>query len=50
MERYLLEKVYVNKHSCVRNSFTVDVNKNGEEIPGFQEVLCDLQAGAKRTI
>ena len=33
----------LKKHSWVRNTFTVNVNEVGEDIPGFQEELIDLQ-------
>ncbi|XP_076036535.1 zinc finger BED domain-containing protein 5-like [Oratosquilla oratoria] len=43
MDRYIPENVDLKKHSWIRNAFTVNVTEVGEDIPGFQEELIDLQ-------
>ncbi len=43
MDRYFPENVDLKKHSWIRNVFSVNVSEVGEDIPGFQEELIDLQ-------
>ncbi|XP_042868821.1 protein FAM200A-like [Penaeus japonicus] len=43
IKRYFPENVDLKKHSWIRNVFSVNVSEVGEDIPGFQEELIDLQ-------
>ncbi|KAK3892274.1 hypothetical protein Pcinc_003895 [Petrolisthes cinctipes] len=43
MNKYMPENVDVFQHSWVRNVFSVNISNVGEDIPGFQEELLDLQ-------
>ncbi|KAG7159565.1 hypothetical protein Hamer_G004212 [Homarus americanus] len=43
MDKYFPENVDLEKHSWIRNVFNVNASEVGEDIPGFQEELLDLQ-------
>ena len=43
MDRYFPENVDLKKHRWIRDVFNVNVSEVGEDIPGFQEELGELQ-------